>query len=108
MATAVRANASAVITFNLDDFPESSVQPYRIDLIHPDQFLLDAYDLAPDLVFDELGRQADANKTSPKTIPEIAKALTRAGVPAFAEKIGNRQIESELAKQSEALPGKEQ
>lgn len=101
MATAVRANASAVITINLDDFPESSVQPYRIDL-------LDAYDLAPDLVFDELGRQADANKTSPKTIPEIAKALTRAGVPAFAEKVGNRQIESELAKQSEALPGKEQ
>lgn len=108
LATAVRANASAIITFNLDDFPESSVQPFLIDLIHPDQFLLDAYDLAPDLVFDEVSRQADANKISPKTIREIADALARAGVPAFAEEVGNRQIESELAEQSEALPGKEQ
>lgn len=84
------------------------MQPYLIDLIHPDQFLLDAYDLAPDLVFDELGQQADANKASPKTIREIAEALTRAGAPAFGEKVANRQIETELAEQSEALPDKEQ
>jgi hypothetical protein len=78
LAAAVRADASAIITFNLDDFPEASVQPYLIDLIHPDQFLLDAYDLASDLVFDEIGHQASANKTSPRTIPEIAEALARA------------------------------
>lgn len=90
LAAAVRANVSAIITFNLDDFPESSVEPYLIDVIHPDQFLLDAYDLAPDLVFEEIRRQANANRTSPNTIQEIAEALALAGAPRFAEVIRTR------------------
>ena len=50
---------------------------------------------------------AKANKTSPKTIQRSRMSLTRAGVSGFAEKIGNRQIESELARQSEAVMDKE-
>jgi len=85
LAAAARANAAAVITFNVSDFPPQSTEPLEIDVIHPDDFLLDLADLAREIVRDEIGRQAEANRRSPRTVDELAEALERGGVPKFAE-----------------------
>ncbi|MGE3446766.1 MAG: hypothetical protein AB7H92_04195 [Microbacteriaceae bacterium] len=65
LAAAVRADAAAIVTFNVRDFPASSVEAFEIEIIiDPDTFLLDRLDLAPPAVTDELTRQA-----SPKSAP---------------------------------------
>lgn len=35
LAAAVRAAAAAVVTFNLDDFPDVAVDPFDIEALHP-------------------------------------------------------------------------
>jgi predicted nucleic acid-binding protein len=90
LAAAVRADASAIVTFNIDDFPPASVEPFAIEVIHPDTFLLDQLDLAPVTVIEELTRQAQANRRDPKTLPSILDALARAGVESFADEVRRR------------------
>ncbi len=90
LAAAMRANAGAIVTFNTTDFPDHSIEPFGIEVIHPDTFLLDLLDLAPGAVIDELSRQARANHRAPRTIPHILDALERAGVPAFADEVRRR------------------
>ncbi len=90
LAAAVRSNAAAIVTFNLDDFPDSSVDPYEIDVIHPDRFLLDLLDLAPSTVIAELERQASANRREPRTLSGLLDALGRAGVPLFGDEARSR------------------
>lgn len=88
LAAAVRANAGAIVTFNVTDFPDHSVAAYEIDVIDPDTFLLDLLDLAPGAVVNELSRQAAANRRAPKTLPQLLDAPERAGAAGFAEKSG--------------------
>ncbi|HVX19624.1 MAG TPA: PIN domain-containing protein [Acidimicrobiales bacterium] len=90
LASAVRANAGAIVTFNTTDFPDHSIEPYAVEVIHPDTFLLDLLDLAPGAVVDELSRQAAANRRAPRTLPQILDALERGGVPAFADEVRRR------------------
>ena len=37
--TAIASNANYIVTFNLKDFPSSSLVKYDLEAIHPDQFL---------------------------------------------------------------------
>lgn len=90
LAAAVRANAAGIVTFNTADFPPASVEPFDIEVIHPDTFLLDQLDLAPTAVLDELARQAAANRREPRTVRQILDALDRAGAPAFADEVRRR------------------
>lgn len=90
LAAAVRAGASAIVTFNVRDFPVGSVDPYEVEVIDPDTFLLDLLDLAPRTVTDELIRQAEANRRAPKTLPSLLDALAKAGTPSFADEVRRR------------------
>jgi predicted nucleic acid-binding protein len=90
LAAAVRADADAIVTFNVSDFPDASVEPYEIEVLDPDTFLLDLLDLAPDAVLDELARQAAANQREPKSVSDLHDALARAGAPEFADETRRR------------------
>lgn len=90
LAAAVRADAGAIVTANTRDFPDESLPTSSIDIIHPDEFLLDNLDLAPQLVYAELREQAQSNTRAPCSLPEILNALTIAGAPKFVAEIQNR------------------
>jgi hypothetical protein len=92
LAAAVRANASCIVTFNTIDFPAASVDPFEVEVIDPDTFLLDQLDLAPGVVLDELVRQAAANRREPKTLRSMLDALAKAGVPLLADKVWRRAL----------------
>ena len=85
LAAAVRADAAAIVTFNTGDFPSASIEPFELEVIDPDDFLLDLLDLAPAAVVDEVRRQAAANRRAPITVPDLLDALRTAGVPAFVD-----------------------
>ena len=90
LAAAVHGDAGAIVTFNVRDFPPASLRPHSVEVIHPDDFLLDALDLAPSVVIEELEQQAAANRRSPYTLFEILDALSTAGTPRFADEIRRR------------------
>lgn len=87
LAAAVRSKAGAIITFNLSDFPDTAIKPYEIEVIHPDDFLLDLLDLAPDLVIEELERQAQSNRRRPATLRELLDALSTIRITKFVEEV---------------------
>lgn len=89
LAAAVRSDAAAVVTFNTSDFPASGVEPFAIEIVNPDEFLLDLLDLDPEAVIDELRAQAAANREDPKTLPALLRALARAGAPRFAAEVAH-------------------
>ncbi len=92
LAAAVRADAAAIVTFNMSDFPPLSVDSFEIDVIHPADFLLDLLDLAPLVVVGELERQAAANRRDPRTLASLLDVLERGGVAPFAEGV-REQVE---------------
>jgi hypothetical protein len=84
LAAAVRGEAKVLVTFNLDDFPESSAAPYDIAVVSPDDFLLDQLDLYPGPTLAALRAQAGAYTSPPMTVPDLLGRLAAASVPRFA------------------------
>lgn len=83
VAAALRGRADVIVTANVRDFPTKALEPMGIEVLHPDEFLLNQLDLAPDATIAVLQRQADAARR-PAITPEVLLGhLARCGVPAF-------------------------
>jgi predicted nucleic acid-binding protein len=81
LAAAIHAQAKAIITFNLKDFPESSLSPLGIEAIHPDDFLLRLLQSEPSTVCAVI-REQRAQLTKPAVDAEAFLArLERQGLP---------------------------
>lgn len=87
LAAAVRANAELIVTFNLSDFPVTSLKPYEIDAVHPDDFLLDQLDLYPERTLSTLHEQSLAYQDPNVTLHELLARLERTGLPRFVERV---------------------
>jgi predicted nucleic acid-binding protein len=85
LAAAIRGDAQVLVTFDLDDFPEDSVQAHDLSVVSPDAFLLDQLDLYPAKVGRALAGQMTEATRPPLTMGQLLGRLTRAGVPGFAE-----------------------
>lgn len=83
LAAAVHCHADAIVTRNIKDFPRTALQPYRLDLLTPDEFLLHQVDLDADLVLDKLREQAEDKKRTPM---DLALAFQREA-PGFSTRI---------------------
>lgn len=82
VAAAVKIHAQVVVTFNLRDFPADSLAPYGIEAQHPDTFLTNLADLAPQLVTQVIDHQAAALRKPPMTYDDVLDNLT-GQVPEF-------------------------
>lgn len=87
LAAAVVSECQIIVTFNLKDFPIASVQTHGLDVVHPDDFLLDQLDLYPQAVLGALAAQARQSARPSLTPPMIAAALERTGLPRFAAEL---------------------
>lgn len=45
IAAAIHANADAIVTINLRDFPPETLAVYNLEAIHPDEFLVNQFEL---------------------------------------------------------------
>ncbi|MGI8562957.1 MAG: PIN domain-containing protein [Candidatus Dormibacter sp.] len=90
LAAAVESPAEAVITFNLDDFPEEACAPHGVEATHPDDFLLALCDFGPATVRTAIDAQVAALRNPPIPRSELLDMLKRAGVPRFAEHLRAR------------------
>jgi predicted nucleic acid-binding protein len=47
LAAAIKAHTDVIVTYNLNDFPESILKPLGLEAQHPDEFISHLIDLAP-------------------------------------------------------------
>lgn len=81
LAAARSVGAQVIVTMNLKDFPADRVAPFEIEILHPDDFLLDLVDLFPVKIARIIEDQAAVLGNPPKTYEEVLDALART-VPA--------------------------
>lgn len=83
LAAAVHARAELIVTYNIRDFPRSSLAPYSIAARGPSMFLKHVYNSAPLQVMQTLGSQAAAiGQTTDYLLSRL-----QINVPAFVDTI---------------------
>lgn len=84
LAAAIVGRADAIVTFNLDDFPEDQVRRYDIEVIHPDDFLLYQFDLSPLQFLGAVRQHRGSLKNPPRSPIEYLDELELNQVPKTA------------------------
>jgi len=84
LAAAIRGKAQVIVTMNLKDFPAEVLQEYEIEAQHPDDFILQLAELAPDAVMDAAETHRQSLKNPPKSIDEYLASLKAHGLPKSA------------------------
>ena len=74
LAAAIRASAQTIVTLNLADFPSAVLGSLGIEVQHPDDFVLDAIDLAPGQVARCIREQVAALKNPSMSVEGCCRA----------------------------------
>lgn len=80
LAAAIRADAEVINTFNLKEFPATSLASYDIEAQHPDEFLVSLFEAAPGPVCGAVKRQREGLRNPPKTAEELLATLECQGL----------------------------
>lgn len=81
LAAAIVGHADAIVTFNLKDFPEEITKVHGIEVLHPDDFLVAQYDLAPVRVLTIVKALRKRLRKPPKTAEELIETFQLQGLP---------------------------
>ena len=88
LAAAIIANAKIIVSDNLKHFPPEALEPYGIEVQHPDVFLTQLFDNDPESMVEVIRQQAEDLKNPPQTVAEIIEKLEKNNrVPEFASKV---------------------
>ncbi|MFG1952702.1 PIN domain-containing protein [Micromonospora sp. NPDC048830] len=90
LAAAVAADAEAIVTANLRDFPDHALAPYAIEALHPDDFLCTLLDAAPDRITNIIALQAEATGRGGRprlSIDDVLNGLAGCRVTRFAHRV---------------------
>ena len=92
LAAAIRADAAIVVTANLKDFPSQQLEPYGIQALSPDEFVLKVIALDAALVADTVKDQARALINPATTLDDLLDRLGTVGLSRAANAI-RRQVD---------------
>jgi hypothetical protein len=80
LAAAICAGADVIVTYNLKDFPTTTLEQYGIEAQHPDEFISHLIDLAPPVICAAVKRQRMSLKNPPQSVEELLSAYERQGL----------------------------
>lgn len=87
LAAAVAGHADCIVTTNLRDFPADIVRAYGIEVVDPDRFIINQWDLDP-LITMAAFKRMRARWRNPQATPEnFARAFEQGALPATAQRI---------------------
>jgi len=87
LAAAIAGHADCIVTANLKDFPRELVNPYGIEIVDPDRFIINQWDLDPIQAIAAF-KSMRARWKRPETSPEdFAVAFDRVGLLASAQRL---------------------
>lgn len=81
LAAAIKCSASVIVTFNLKDFPAEILAPFNVEALHPDNFIVDLWDLDEAAVLEAARRQRASLKKFPHTSREYLDRLLQQKLP---------------------------
>lgn len=80
VAASVRSNSEIIVTFNLKDFPAPALNAFGIEALHPDDFVMDLFDLNRAFVLSAVTTQRSNLRRPPMSVDEYLEALLRQGM----------------------------
>lgn len=80
VAAAIHCRADLIVTFNLTDFPKEHLEPFQLEVQHPDDFILHLLDLHPALVCEAAARHRQSLRHPPKNADEYLDTLLKQGL----------------------------
>jgi predicted nucleic acid-binding protein len=88
LAAAIVGHADAIVTFNLKDFPQQEImERHKIEVIHPDDFLIFQYDLNNVEFLSTIKEMRGKMKNPPLTAEKLANSFAVAGLPQTAARM---------------------
>ena len=90
LAAAIQAGVTVIVTFNLRDFPAEALEPWGVQAVHPQDYLMTLYSMNPAVMLAKLAAMANDRGS------EIQDVLIHLGksVPVFSRRLledfGNR------------------
>ena len=81
LAVAIHAKAEYIVTFNLRDFPKTALQPYGIQAVSPDEFVLRLIHDEPYHFLQAVRDHRLVLKKPSKTVNEYLETLEKQGLP---------------------------
>ena len=75
LAAAITAGATAIVTFNLSDFPDVALAPHGIRALHPDKYLTALFDDVPELFLEVVHEHRAALSRPSKTVQAYLNTL---------------------------------
>lgn len=77
LAAAIKASARVIVTFNLQDFPETILEQYDMEAQHPDEFISNLIDLKPLIVAEAAQICQQRLKNPPLSMNDYLKTLLK-------------------------------
>jgi predicted nucleic acid-binding protein len=77
VAAAVMANAKIIVTDNIDDFPAEALETWGIEVLHPDDFLVELDEQHSGKLIEILREQSEKLKNPPITILDLLDKLEK-------------------------------
>ena len=96
LAAAIRssAQAPAIVTFNIADFPDAALRGYDIEAKHPDEFVMNCIDIAPAIVVRVVTEQAGDLQRPPVTVAELLGRLRARGLVQSVARLNDLMLAS--------------
>jgi hypothetical protein len=82
LAAAIAGHADCIVTVNVRHFPDEVAAPYGVEIIDPDKFIINQWDLDPLTAVAAFKRMRARWKKPQATPDDFAQALERGGLPA--------------------------
>ncbi len=80
LAAAIKSESKAIITFNLKDFPSAKLKKYKIEALHPDEFICNLSEIDKVLTKQAFENQLNSLKNPPIPREELLKILKKGGL----------------------------
>lgn len=83
LAAAIQGDVSVIVTFNLKHFPAAALQPWNVQAVHPQDYLLTLHSMNPGVV---LAKVADIATAHGRELQDVLIHLGKS-VPAFSRRL---------------------
>ena len=93
VAAALQAEAEIILTFNLKHFPDNVLAGQGLRAVHPDIFLTDLLQAAPEQMIEAIAKQRLRLRNPPKSAAEYLETLSEQRLTGFAKALAEMRAE---------------
>lgn len=87
LAAAIKSGAQLIITFNLRDFPQTALEPYGIEAVHPDNFLVQQFDLHEAKLLQAAKKHRASLTKPPQSVEAYLETLASNGLVVTVDRL---------------------